>query len=170
MTVAARYGFRPATLADLELLRRWQGEPHVRAWWDDEDPYDDADFADPRVRRWIVSFGPQPFAYMQDYAVHGWGDHPFDHLPAGSRGIDQFIGPPDMIGKGHGRTFIGQRVQALFDQGVPVVATDPHPDNQRAIAAYERVGFRVAGPARETDWGRILPMEIRPSTGVGPSS
>jgi aminoglycoside 6'-N-acetyltransferase len=170
MTCTCEYGFRPATLADLELLRRWQREPHVHAWWDDEDPYDEADVADPRVCRWIVSFGHQPIAYMQDYAVHGWGSHPFDNLPAGSRGIDQFIGPPDMIGKGHDRAFIRQRVQALFDQGVPVVATDPHPDNQRAIAAYERVGFRIAGPTRDTDWGRILPMEIRPLIGVGSSS
>jgi aminoglycoside 6'-N-acetyltransferase len=161
MTVAARFALRPATLAHLELLRCWQGEHHVRASWDDEDPYDDTDVADPRLNRWIVSFDARPFAYMQDYAVHGWGNHPFDHLPAGSRGVDQFIGPPDMIGKGHGRAFIRQRVQAMFAQGVPVVATDPHPDNQRAIAAYERVGFRVAGPARDTHWGRILPMEAR---------
>ena len=161
MTGSPEYGFRPATLADLELLRRWQQAPHVSAWWDDEDPYDDADVADPRVNRWIVSLGHQPFAYMQDYAVHGWGEHPFNHLPAGSRGIDQFIGLPDMIGKGHGPALIRRRLKALFQQGVPVIATDPHPENRRAIAAYKRVGFRVAGPARDTDWGRILPMEVR---------
>ena len=163
MTRTPRYDFRPATWADLELLRRWQREPHVRAWWDDEDPYADEDVADPRVNRWIVTLGHQPFAYMQDYAVHGWDGHPFDHLPAGSRGIDQFIGLPDMIGRGHGTAFIRQHLRALFDLGVPVVATDPHPGNSRAIRAYERVGFRVAGPARDTDWGRIVPMEARPT-------
>ena len=154
-------GFRPATLDDLELLRSSQKEPDVCAWWDNEEPYDDEDVADPRVCRSIVSLGHQPFAYMQDYAVHGWGEHPFDHLPIGSRGIDQFIGLPDMIGTGHGTAFIRQHVETLFQQGVSVVATDPHPDNRRAISAYKRVGFRVACPARDTDWGRILPMEAR---------
>jgi len=161
-TGASRYGFRAAALADLACLRRWQRQPHVSEWWDDEDPFDDKDVADARVTRWIVSFDGQPFAYMQDYAVHGWGDHPFDHLPEGSRGVDQCIGRPGMIGKGNGTAFIRQRLQKLFDQGVPVVATDPHPDNRRAIAAYRRVGFRIAGPARDTDWARILPMEARP--------
>ena len=161
MTSTPKYDLRSATLADLELLRRWQREPHVRAWWDDEDPYDDGDVADPRLNRWIVSCEQRPFAYMQDYAVHGWAEHPFAYLPAASRGIDQFIGLPDMIGKGHGSAFIRQRLLALFEQGVPIIATDPHPDNRRVIAAYERVGFRVAGPARDTHWGRILPMEAR---------
>ena len=78
------------------------------------------------VCQWIVSLGHQPFAYMQDYAVHGWGSHPFDHLHIRSRGIDQFIGLPDLMGNRHGPAFIRQRMQALFDQGVPVVATDPH--------------------------------------------
>jgi aminoglycoside 6'-N-acetyltransferase len=98
---------------------------------------------------------------MQDCAVHGGGDHPFDHLPSGSRGMEKFIGSPDMIGNGHGQAFIRQRLKGLFAQGIPVVATDPHPDNKRAIRAYELVGFRIAGPARDTAWGRILPMEAR---------
>jgi aminoglycoside 6'-N-acetyltransferase len=70
---------------------------------------------------------------MQDYAVHCGGDHPFDHLPAGSRGMDQFIGSPDMIGKGHGQAFIRQRLKVLFAQGIPVVATDPHPEGDQSL-------------------------------------
>jgi aminoglycoside 6'-N-acetyltransferase len=92
MTETARYRFRAATLGDLELLRRWQRAPHVGGWWDSEDQFDEAALADPRVSQWIVSFDRRPFAYMQDYAVHGWRRHHFEYLPEKSRGIDQYIG------------------------------------------------------------------------------
>ena len=102
MTDATRYTFRKATMADLGLLRAWQSRPHVRAWWGETEPGDTMDFEDTRVARWIVGSGGRPFAYMQDYTVRGWEDHHFFDLPKGSRGIDQFIGDPDMTGKGHG--------------------------------------------------------------------
>lgn len=163
MTAFARYSFRPATMADLHLLANWQRAPHVSRWWNSDVPFDEKRLADPRVSRWIVSLGERPFAYMQDYTVHGWPEHHFDYLPNGSRGLDQYIGEPDMIGMGHGPGFIRQRMQALFGQGVPALATDPNPENLRAISAYERLGFRIVGPAKETPWGTIVPMEAWPA-------
>lgn len=143
------------------MLMAWQARPHVRAWWDSDPPYDQQDLSDPRVSLWIVSTNGRPFAFMQDYTVHGWADHHFAGLPEGSRGIDQYIGDPDMVGIGHGSAFIGARMQALFAAGAPVIATDPHPDNQRAIAVYTRLGFAPAGPPQETEWGLILPMHAK---------
>ncbi|MCX7646742.1 MAG: acetyltransferase [Rhodobacteraceae bacterium] len=160
--------FRAATDADLDLLRRWLEAPHVRRWWAAETPFDVGEPADARVCRWIVSLEGRPFACMQDHAVHGWGQHRFDDLPGGSRGIDQFIGEPGMIGRGHGTGFIRQRMTELFGAGVPVVATDPHPENARAIAVCRRLGFAIAGPARQTEWGLVLPMEARPGRGERP--
>ncbi|WP_029061085.1 GNAT family N-acetyltransferase [Labrenzia sp. DG1229] len=162
MIVANHYSFRRATLDDLALLEAWQSTPHVLEWWSSDEPYDEADLADPRVARWIVSTSERPFAFMQDYTVHGWGDHHFADLPEGSRGIDQFIGDPEMVGIGHGSGFIGIRMQSLFDEGAPVIATDPHPDNERAIAVYKNLGFKPSGPQRETRWGMILPMLATP--------
>ena len=101
-----------------------------------------------------------PFAYIQDYTVHSWGDHHFDHLPDGSRGIDQFIGLADMVGKGHGQRFIAQHCQWLFQEGAPVIGTDPHPDNRVAIAVYQKLGFETEGAVKETPWGTILPMTL----------
>lgn len=66
-----------------------------------------------------------------------------------------------MIGVGHGSAFIGARMQALFDEEAPVIATDPHPDNERAIAVYKKLGFELFGPPQETQWGLILPMMAR---------
>lgn len=158
---AKTYDFRRVTMDDLELLQTWQVHPHVRAWWDADEPYDREALSDPRVSRWIVSTDERPFAFMQDYTVHGWEDHHFAKLPKGSRGIDQYIGDPGMVGVGHGSAFIGARVQRLFDEGAPVIATDPHPDNKRAIAVYRKLGFESFGPPQETQWGLILPMQAR---------
>ncbi|MEM9843207.1 MAG: GNAT family N-acetyltransferase [Pseudomonadota bacterium] len=162
MTVTGKYAFRAATMGDLPMLLAWQAEPHVRAWWDSDAPYNQEELSNPRVSRFIVSFDGRPFAFMQDYAVHGWEDHHFAHLPTGARGIDQYIGDPKMIGVGHGTAFMGARMKVLFDDGAPVIATDPHPDNARAIAVYKKLGFEPSGPPQDTEWGRILPMLAEP--------
>ena len=158
------YAFRPAALDDLPLLRRWIARPHVGEWWSEGDPFDADDLTDPRVARWIVETDGTPFAFMQDYAVHGWeGGHHFDFLPEGARGIDQFIGEPGVIGRGHGTAFIRARMEALLGGGVPAIGTDPHPDNARAVGVYAKLGFRAAGPPRETRWGLVLPMVAIPA-------
>lgn len=154
------YSFHKASLADRDRLAAWHAQPHVRAWWGAAVPYDEDTLNDPRVARWIVSTNGRAFAYMQDYAVHGWENHHFAALPQGTRGIDQFIGEPDMTGQGHGTGFIATRLRILFEQGAPVVVTDPHPDNARAIAVYTKLGFKVFGPPQTTDWGLILPMRL----------
>lgn len=61
----------------------------------------------------------------------------------------------------HWPAFRRQRQLALFTQSVPAVATDLHTDKTRAIRAGERVGFQVGGPPRDSDPGRLLPMEMR---------
>jgi len=161
MTTPDIYDFRPVTLDDLGLLRGWLCQPHVRDWWDAGAPYDQEKLNDPRVSRWIVSAQGRPFAFMQDYTVHGWGDHHFAALPTGSRGIDQYIADPAMIGIGHGSAFIAARMKTLFDAGAPVIATDPHPENAHAIAVYKKLGFEPFGAPQDTPWGVILPMWAR---------
>ena len=163
MSASERYTFREVTPADLPLLAEWQSRPHVRKWWDTAEPFTAQKLKDTRVKRWIVETTQRPFAYLQDYSVHGWEDHHFFSLPKGSRGIDQYIGESDMTGKGHGPAFIAQHLKALFEAGVPVVATDPHPDNTRAISAYEKAGFEVFGSSQATQWGLILPMKVSSS-------
>ncbi len=157
--LAAQYHFRAATLGDLPLLSHWQAQPHVSRWWDDAPAFDTHDLADPRLSHWIVEYRGTPLGFLQDYAVHGWSNHHFAYLPDGARGIDQFIGEAAILAQGHGPAFVAQRVEALFAAGAPVVATDPHPDNARAIRAYEKAGFACTGGAMETEWGRVLPFE-----------
>jgi aminoglycoside 6'-N-acetyltransferase len=158
----ASYRFRPATLNDLSLLRLWRSYPHMIEWWGppEEDDIEEA-IADPHTSAWIVEYDGRPFAYAQDYDPHAWPGHHFEHLPPGSRGIDQSIGEPDMLDQGHGSAFISQFCDGLFERGVPVIGTDPHPDNARAIRAYEKAGFEIVSEPLDTDWGLCLLMERR---------
>ena len=157
------YAFRPVTHADLPLLREWRTRLHVLEWWgapDVEEP--EETLADARVAMWIVEHDGRPFAYAQDYSPHDWPDHPFAHLPAGARGIDQYIGEPDMIGRGHGSAFVRVHCERLIAGGAPAIGTDPHPDNRRAIRAYEKAGFVIASEPLDTIWGRAILMERWP--------
>jgi aminoglycoside 6'-N-acetyltransferase len=161
--VVQAYSFRRMRLDDLVMVHRWLKAPAVREWWIDAegrpaDPIEADDLAEPDVAMWVVSFEGRPFAFMQDYDPHAWDGHHFAHLPPGSRGIDQFIGEANMIGRGHGSSFIRARVDSLLAGGVPAIGTDPHPDNARAIRAYEKAGF-LGRETRETAWGRCLLME-----------
>jgi aminoglycoside 6'-N-acetyltransferase len=106
------YGFRLMLEADLPMARRWLETPEVRRWWGDADEQAcllEGDLDDPRMTMWIVSYRGQPFAYIQDYDPTSWAMHYFGGLPSGSRGIDQFIGEPDMLNRGHGSAFIRWR-------------------------------------------------------------
>jgi aminoglycoside 6'-N-acetyltransferase len=154
------YRFRPVTHADLPLLAQWRSAPHVSEWWGPPSVEDELEkLGDPRIAMWIVEYDARPFAFAQDYDVHGWTPHPFSHLPPGSRGIDQFIGEADMLDKGHGSAFVRQHVETLFAAGAPAVGTDPHPSNLRAQRAYEKAGFRITSGPVDTPWGRAVLME-----------
>jgi aminoglycoside 6'-N-acetyltransferase len=61
--------------------------------------------------------------------------------PAGTRGIDQFIGELDMVDRGHGSAFICTFIDRLLASGTPRIVTDPDPANARAVRAYEKAGF-----------------------------
>jgi len=156
------YRFRSVTEADLAMLRRWREQPHVIEYWGaPELEPEEEKLADPQVAMWIVEHDGRAFAYAQDYSPHDWAGHPFFYLPPGSRGIDQYIGEPDMIGRGHGSAFVRLHCERLFAAGAPAIGTDPHPDNMRARRAYEKAGFRVAGGPVETLWGLAMLMEYR---------
>jgi aminoglycoside 6'-N-acetyltransferase len=154
----ASFGYRRVEPADLPMLNAWLKRPHVARWWGHDAALDGEDLADTRCALWVVSLGDVPFAYIQDYDVHGWQDHHLGTLPPGSRGIDQYIADPALLNAGHGTAFIRQRLDTMFASGIPAVGTDPHPDNARAIAACTKAGFRIMGGPVDTPWGRSLLM------------
>jgi aminoglycoside 6'-N-acetyltransferase len=93
------------------------------------------------MRQYIVTAADRPFAYLQCYDPCAWPNNGFGSQPEGTRGMDQFIGEPDMIGCGHGSALIRDFIARLVQSGTPRVITDPDPANTRAVRAYEKAGF-----------------------------
>jgi aminoglycoside 6'-N-acetyltransferase len=143
--MARGYEFRPMSAVDLPLIRQWLEAPAVAQWWGDAETQFalvSGDLAHPAIDQFIVAADGRPFAYLQCYDPHVWPENGFGPLPAGTRGVDQFIGEPDMIGRGHGSAFVRAFVDGQLAAGTPYVITDPDPENLRAVRAYEKAGFR----------------------------
>lgn len=156
------YDFRSMTTENLPMVRNWLARPHVREWWPDGDDFEfvSGDLAHPDLVQFVIFSHGRPFAYLQCYRLSEWGAG-FGPQPEGTRGIDQFIGEPDMLGIGHGSAMVRQFCDALFVTGVPKVLVDPNPLNLRAIRAYENAGFRRIREITTPD-GAALMMERNP--------
>jgi len=136
---------RPATLADIELLRHWDEQPHVL----ESDPNDDWAWEEelahePDWREQLVAeLDGRPMGFVQiiDPArerTHYWGD-----CPANLRAIDIWIGEASDLGRGYGTRMMQLALQRCFASGdVSAVIIDPLASNLRARKFYERLGFR----------------------------
>ena len=137
--------FRPATPADLDLLRRWHEQPHVREATGEDDWEWESELA--RSPEWreqlIAELDGRPVAFVQimDPAreeSHYWGD-----VAAGLRAIDIWIGEAEDLGKGHGTRIMRMALDRCFAApAVTAVIIDPMASNARAHRFYERLGFR----------------------------
>jgi aminoglycoside 6'-N-acetyltransferase len=157
--MAPIYQIRPMTAADLPMVRRWLASPPVVEWWGDPDEQfglvsDDLD--EPAMDQFVVAMHDRPFGYLQCYDPAAWPLQPFGGQPPGTRGIDQFIGEPNMIGRGHGSAFIRQFTDGLLSAGTPRILTDPDPANSRAVRAYEKAGFRSERMVETPDGPALL--------------
>lgn len=144
------------------MIAGWLRQPHAAQWWDDADK----EIADIRehidsvsVEPLIVELDGMPIAYLQSYDPHLEDDHPYADQPFGTLGIDLMIGPPELVGIGHGSAIVRQFVEELFEEGVPRVIIDPDPANIRAIRAYEKAGFRAVD-RRHSIYGDVVLMAI----------
>ena len=151
------FSFKPLKENDFLLLADWFKQPHVAQWWEAESKQTllkkiQSDW----LQAFIVELNNQPIGYIQCYYAckedSGWPDQ-----PAGTWGIDQFIGEPDCIGKGYGTQMIKEFVEMMFNGSrvkprmtknvfentkITRIITDPKPNNARAIRCYEKVGFK----------------------------
>ena len=154
--MSAAYLIRPVVDADLALVAGWRARPHVTEWWGEPDVEPEADkLADPNIDLWLVAHAGRPFAFIQDYRVHAWDPHPFRYLPDGARGLDLFVGEPDMLDQGHGQAFLRQHVEALFARGVPAGVTThtlrtcaPAAPTKRPVSSWRADRWTPPGAAR----------------------
>ena len=136
---------RPATLADLALLRRWDEQEHVVA----ADPNDDWNWECELARtpdwreQWIGEADGRPVGFVQiiDPAREEsqcWGD-----VRVGLRAIDIWIGDALDLNRGFGARMMELALARCFaPPEVTAVVIDPLATNTRAHRFYERLGFR----------------------------
>ena len=156
--MAPDYAFHPMAASDLALIRRWLETPEVVRWWgapDEQYALVSGDLDHPDMDQFIVSLDEHRFGYIQCYALSTWNQG-FGAHPPKTRGIDQFIGVSDMIGRGHGSSFIRQFVERLLTSAIPRVVSDPDPDNGRAIRAYANAGFQNQRVVKTPDGPALL--------------
>ena len=162
MTAAAAgggpaYAFRRVVPDDLPMLSGWLREPHVSSWWgepDEELALIAGDVDAPGMRLEIVSVDGRPFAYVQAWDVAHYEDRLGQ--PDGTRGIDSFIGVPELAGRGHGSRFVRLFAERLVAEGAPRVIVDPDPANGRAIGCYRKAGFVPLGAVDLADGPAFL--------------
>ena len=138
---------RPATVADLALLRDWDTRPHVAAATGADGAFDWAREL-PRRSDWrlllIAEMGGRPVGVLQiiDPAreeTRYWGE-----VEADLRAIDIWIGEASDLGRGHGTAMMRLALECCFaDPRVKAVLVDPLAANTGARRFYERLGFRA---------------------------
>ncbi|MGL3212147.1 GNAT family N-acetyltransferase [Bradyrhizobium sp. BR 1433] len=156
--MASPYHFRLMTPADLPQIKQWLALPHVREWWGDPaEQYAlvSGDLDEPAMDQFIVATDGSDLGYIQCYDLTAWNSG-FGAQPEGTRGIDLFIGEPNMMAGGHGSALIRAFVDDRLAQGAPRIVTDPDPANARAIRAYEKAGFQKMGMVDTLDGPALL--------------
>jgi aminoglycoside 6'-N-acetyltransferase len=159
---------------DYERMVAWRNSPHVREWWDPDDPpltlagaIDELGLrttSDDPTTSCIIELAREPVGFIQFY--------PWDteeaylatigvSVPGGSWGVDIFIGKSGLIGQGIGSRAVRVLSDHLFAaEAATAVALITEVGNARAQAAYARAGMRVVGaPFADTDLRDGQPVE-----------
>lgn len=153
--------FRPLAEADLDMMARWLRAPHVAEWWHRAEKQVEqmrSHIDDPTVSPFVVLLEDMPFGYIQlcDLDFERDKEPVLGSQPKGTFGIDQFIGPADMIGHGLGTRLVSAMAEQALNSGATRVLVDPHPDNTAAIRAYEKAGFVRLGTFSMTSGPALL--------------
>lgn len=143
--VALSLTLRRAVPADVQILRIWDGKPHVIAARGDDGAFD-WESEVPRAVSWreilIAENDGRPigvtiFIDPAEEESHYWGE-----VEADLRAIDVWIGDETALGKGLGTAIMRMAIERCFaDRQVKAIIIDPLASNEGAHRFYERLGF-----------------------------
>ena len=150
---------------DYEMLARWLNTPHVREWWDPDDPaataqsvaaeYRPLTQPDSATTPCIIELDGRAIGYIQFYpwsADADWAKLVGIEWADGDWGLDVLIGEPDAVGRD-----IGTRVvdlvcrHAARAHAATALMLVTETTNGRAQRAYEKAGFQRVAEILDTD-------------------
>lgn len=151
--------------ADYARMVAWRNSPHVREWWDPDDPpltpAAAMDELGPSLRgedhttSCIVEVAGKPVGFIQYYPWDDEAEYLAEvgiSVPPGSWGIDLFIGDPGLLGQGVGTRLVRLVIDYLFaEKAASAVALATEVGNARAQAAYVKAGMRTVRAFHDTD-------------------
>lgn len=150
---------------DYERIVAWRNRPHVREWWDPDDPPLTLEAAIEELRAetqpshstvaCIIEVSGVPAGYIQFYPWDGeqrYLEEVGITLPGGAWGLDIYIGEVALIDQGIGSRTVRLLSDHLFsDHAATAVALVTEAANTRAQAAYVRAGLRSVERFLDTD-------------------
>lgn len=155
--------FKPLEPSDFMMLHDWLNRDHVASNWNGLISLEEVNEKyGKRVHSesffpFIVYFNDLPIGFIQAYNASLIGNGQWTDEPAGTYGIDQFIADKKLLGKGIGSTFIKKFTDSmLLREDVLKVISDPLANNQSAIRAYQKAGFKRKGKILTPDGAAIL--------------
>lgn len=161
------FSFKPLQKTDLNQLCRWFSKSHVKEWWNDNLTDDEITakyqerIANLIVHPFMVYSQETPIGFIQYYNANKIDEDWCSGEPAGTVGIDQFIGEEDYLNRGNGTEMIKQFVAMLFtDSVIRKIITDVNKNNSRAIRCYEKAGFSLAKEIF-TPAGQVYIMQLK---------
>ena len=150
---------------DYQRMVRWRNLPHVRHWWDPDDPpltleaaveeYRPDTLPNSASTACIVELRGRPVGFMQFYRWSSYAEDahevgiPFDD---DTWGVDIFIGEPDELAHGLGTKIMELLCSYLEEElNASSVALTTEVDNSAAIRCYEKAGFARRAQVLDTD-------------------
>ncbi|TVY11457.1 GNAT family N-acetyltransferase [Paenibacillus cremeus] len=143
---------RRLTEKDAQLLVQWLNNPEVLQYYEGRDRPHDADkvrehfYAEGEpVSRCIVLYAGKAIGYIQFYPISDMEYSVYGYDPQRDEvyGMDQFIGETSYWNRGIGTALIRAMVHYITNTiGATRVVMDPQAWNKRALACYEKCGFR----------------------------
>lgn len=153
MPLSQTISFRRLEPADLPLLQRWLGTPHVAEWWGGSRPslaeveceYLPCIEGREPTRCYPMLLEGRPVGFIQTCLMDDFPEHSqLAGLPGVVAGVDLLIGESDALHRGLGAPILQALLREVVfaDPGVERCLIDPAESNRVAIRCYEKAGFQ----------------------------
>lgn len=143
---SAEVRLRPATMADWPLIRSWLASPEIQRWWGPQASTETEVLMALGTHHAIcrvVETNGRPVGYAHAVDATLWGDELPDDLEPGTWDLDIFIADHSQRGTGAGALALEMLKREVFSTTLALaVCVFPSIENEAAVRAYEKAGFR----------------------------